>query len=257
VKTRLLAAGLVLAGTAGCAINVAAPRGAGAGPPAADAANAAWGRVLNRHVDDAGRIDFAGVAKTPEDLETYVAYVSQLSPASDPAAFPTRETVLAYYLNAYNALAMYNVVRSGIPPDLGEIKVRFFYRDRLLVGGRRISLYDLENDVIRPLRDPRVHFALNCMVRSCPRLPREPFTPAGLDARLDAAAREFLNEERNVDLIPSTRIARVSMILAWYEKDFLAKAANLAAYIARYRDSPIPPRYEIQFIPYDWTLNRQ
>ena len=39
-----------------------------------------------------------------------------------------------------------------------------------------MSLYTLENDVIRPLGDERVHFALNCMVVSCPRLPRVAFT---------------------------------------------------------------------------------
>ncbi|MFY9552990.1 MAG: DUF547 domain-containing protein, partial [Thermoanaerobaculia bacterium] len=215
------------------------------------------GRVLARHVDEAGRIDFAGLAKAPADLETYVTWVWVVSPASNPREFPTRESVLAYYLNAYNALAMYNVLQSGIPPELESIKVRFFYRNRLPMGGKRISLYDLENRLVRPIGDPRVHFALNCMVRSCPRLPREPFVAERLDAQLDAAAREFLNDKRNVDLLPGSRTARVSMILNWYEKDFLIKAPNLAAYIARYRAARIPARYEIEFIPYDWTLNRQ
>ena len=48
------------------------------------------------------------------------------------------------------------------------------------VGGKTISLYKLENDVIRPLGEERVHFALNCMVVSCPRLPRAAFSAAAL-----------------------------------------------------------------------------
>ena len=49
----------------------------------------------------------------------------------------------------------------------------------------------------------------------------------------------------------------MSMILNWYQKDFLAKAPNLAAYVDRYRPEPIPAGYEIEFIEYDWTLNAQ
>jgi len=47
------------------------------------------------------------------------------------------------------------------------------------------------------------------------------------------------------------------MILNWYQKDFLAKAPSLAAYVDRYRPEPIPAGYEIEFIEYDWTLNAQ
>jgi hypothetical protein len=250
-------AALLLAGVLGCATNVPAPRGVAEGPPPAAAADAAWARVLERRVDDQGRIDFAGLAADRGDLDTYAAWVAAVSPASSPGSFATAEARLAYYINAYNALAMYNVVRSGLPLRLPSDKIRFFYSDRLLVGGKRISLYAFENDVIRPLGDPRIHFALNCMVKSCPRLPREPFTADRLESQLEAATREFLNDKRNVELFPPRRVARLSMILNWYEKDFLAKAPNLAAYVDRYRPEPIPAGYEIEFIEYDWALNAQ
>jgi hypothetical protein len=152
---------------------------------------------------------------------------------------------------------MYNVVRAGLPLRLPSDKVRFFYWDKLLVGGQRLSLYAFENTVIRPLGDPRVHFALNCMVKSCPRLPREPWEAARLDAQLEAAAREFLNDKRYVELFPPKRVARMSMILNWYEEDFLARAPSLAAYVDRYRPEPIPAGYEIEFMVYDWSLNAQ
>jgi hypothetical protein len=257
MRARLGGAALVLAGLAGCTSNVPPPGVPGQTPPTAEAASAAWTRVLAQRVDEQGRIDFAGVSRDRTDLDTYVAWVAAVSPASSPGSFATAETRLAYYINAYNALAMYNVVRSGLPFHLPSDKVRFFYNDKLLLGGRRLSLYAFENDVIRPLGDPRIHFALNCMVKSCPRLPREPFSAERLDAQLDAAAREFLNDKRNVELFPPKRVARLSMILNWYEKDFLAKAPNLAAYVDGYRPEPIPAGYEIEFIEYDWALNAQ
>ena len=122
---------------------------------------------------------------------------------------------------------MYNAVRSGIPEELDSRKVKFFYRDRFELSGRRISLYALENQVIRPLGDPRVHFALNCMARSCPRLPKEPFRAATLDADLDRLAREFLSDPRNAAVDPGARVVRLSEILKFYPEDFLKVAPSL------------------------------
>jgi hypothetical protein len=135
--------------------------------------------------------------------------------------------------------------------------VRFFYRDRLLLGGERTSLYALENAVIRPMGEPRVHFALNCMARGCPRLPRVPFLADRLDVQLDDAARLFFSESRNVVLDRATRTVRFNEILRFYTRDFLEKAPSLIAYVNRYRPEPIPADWKVEFIPYDWTLNRQ
>jgi hypothetical protein len=238
----------------GCAVAVPPPKTAAAGP---EAANAAWGAVLEHFVDDEGRIAFDRLAVDRGDLDRYVAYLAVTDPESSPSAFPRGEDVLAFYLNAYNALAMYNAIESGIPPELETIKVRFFYRDRLRLGGRSISLYALENSIIRPLGEPRVHFALNCMVRGCPRLPRKPFEGATLDADLEAGARLFFSEERYVRLDASRRTVFLSQILEWYEKDFLARARSLTAYVDRYRGEPIPADWRVAFIPYDWKLNSQ
>jgi uncharacterized protein DUF547 len=244
----------LLVALSGCATYVRVPEGA---PPGPEAAERAWARVLSEHVDERGRIDFAGVADHRRDLDAFVEYVGAVSPRSDPAAFPTPAAVLAYYLNAYNALAMYDVIHTGIPPELYSIRFRFFYRNRFLMGGRRISLYDLENKIVRPIGDPRVHFALNCMARGCPRLPREQFQAGRLDAQLDAAARLFFSETRNVELQPEKKIVRFSEILSFYTKDFLARAPTLADYANRYRTEKLPTDWKLEFIPYDWKLNRQ
>ncbi len=234
--------------TAACASNVATPRPA---IQSVSSPEGAWGAVLAGSVDDRGRIDFAAVAREPANLDAYVAW---LAGSATPAERPAK---IAYLLNAYNALAMYNAVRSGIPPELDSRKVKFFYRDRFELGGRRISLYALENQEIRPLRDPRVHFALNCMARSCPRLPKEPFRAETLEADLDRLAREFLNDPRNAAVDPAAKVVRFSEILKFYTEDFLKAAPSLISYANRYRDEKIPEDYRVEFIPYDWTLNRQ
>ena len=45
--------------------------------------------------------------------------------------------------------------------------------------------------------------------------------------------------------------------MKFYTSDFLAAAPSLIEYIKRYRDEPIPNDYEVRFITYDWTINRQ
>lgn len=68
-----------------------------------------------------------------------------------------------------------------------------------------MSLYSYENDVIRALGDPRVHFALNCMPVGCPRLPMTPFNAASLDDELDRETRRFMAETRNVRVDSASR----------------------------------------------------
>ncbi len=102
-------------------------------------------------------MDFLGLAASPDELRAYVDYIATLSPRSTPDAFSTADAELAYYLNSYNALAMYNVIDTGIPRSLASFlkKFTFFYWKKFNVGGEKISLYRYENDVIRTLGDAR------------------------------------------------------------------------------------------------------
>jgi Protein of unknown function, DUF547 len=215
-----------------------------------------WSKVLARRVDDDGRIDFAGLNADHADLDRVVAFIAAIDPVLRPERFPTQEAKVAFYINAYNALAMHGVVQAGVPASLGGLaKLGFFYLRTFAVGGRSISLHDLEDDVIRPMGEERVHFALNCMVVSCPRLPRKAFTAETLERQLDAAARLFVREDRNIRLDPAVRAVGLSSIFNFYTDDFLAHAPTLSAYVNRYRLEPIPGDLQVRFLDYDWTVN--
>lgn len=217
-----------------------------------------WARVLTKFVNARGEVDFHALAHDRTDLDKFLDYVAQVSPRLAPELFSSKEAKLAYYLNAYNALAMINVIDFAIPTSLtGLNKLRFFGFKHFPVGGDRLSLYALENDVIRPFGDERVHFALNCMSVGCPRLPREPFRADRLNQQLDGETRQFFSETRNLQVLPDHRLVRVSSILKFYPEDFLAKSPTLIAYINQYASVKIPEDYQIEFIDYDWTVNSQ
>jgi len=215
-----------------------------------------WAQVLGTFVNDRGEVDFHRLAKNPGNLNAFVDYIEKVSPESAPALFPTRESRIAFHINAYNALAMYNVIDSGIPSSLtGLRKVWFFGFTRFPVGGRAMSLYAYENDVIRPMGDERVHFALNCMATGCARLPRVPFTATALDEQLDREARLFFAEARNLQVVPVRKIVRLSELLDIYKEDFLQRSPSLIAYVNRYATEKVPEDYKVEFIEYDWTVN--
>lgn len=230
-------------------------------PAAPETPHEAWARVLDTAVDDRGRVNFAAIARKPHDLHLYLDYVAKISPTSHPEAFPTKAHKLAYYINSYNALAMHGIIVHGIPDGLPNFVDRagFFKFTDFSVGGRAISLYDYENELIRALDEPRVHFALNCMSIGCPRLPQTPFRADRLEQQLDAAAREFFNSAKHVQIDPSKGVVRLSEILDFYPEDFVnpRQAESLIGYANRYRRERIPEEYRIEFIPYDWTVAKQ
>ncbi len=247
----LLGCLLACAGIACATVRV--PQG---GTVTSEAANEAWRRVLECCVDERGRVDFARLAREPRALELYVSYVAEVDPDADAGAFPTVQARLAHHLNAYNALSMYGVVDLGIPrTNAGLRKVRFFFLRRYRIAGRKESLHAYEAR-IRAIGDPRVHFALNCMSVSCPQLPRVPFRAEGFEGTLDALSRSCVNDERHVRIDPAARRVRLSAIFKFYTNDFLAEADSLVAYINRLRNEPIPTDYGVEFLPYDWTINR-
>ena len=256
MKSRTLNALLVVLAllvVSGCA-TVARPAGeADAVEPAE-----AWARVLARHVDDAGRVDFRGMAVDRADLDRYVRWVYDHSPESHPHLFPGREDVLAFHLNAYNALAMHSVIEAGFPPSLaGPTKVRFFWLNKIRVGGRELSLYYYENKVIRAFGEARIHFALNCMSVGCPALPRVPFNAAMLETQLQRETVKFMNDPKHVRVDVAARTAWLSEIFDFFPSDFLAVAPSLLDYVNRFRAQKVPADYSVRFISYDWTVNSQ
>lgn len=59
-----------------------------------ESALAGWARVLDRHVDEQGRIDFHAVAKEPDDLRRFIQIIENFGPASHPEIFNSRQKML-------------------------------------------------------------------------------------------------------------------------------------------------------------------
>jgi len=256
--TRLLALSLVL--------------GLGTFPMAAEEvtfSHGDWASVLQASVDEQGLVDYQQVAAHRKRLDRYLHDIAETSPRTSSELFPSRAHELAFYLNAYNALVFEGVLELGSEATTVWGKsgsgFAFFVRQKFSLGGERLSLKGLEDDIIRRgFQDPRIHAALNCASLGCPRLPREPFEGPTLDEALDSAMREFVADPRHVRMEGGS--IGVSKIFDWFKKDFLAaqegrgsEDARLIAFINRYRaaEAQLPADAPLTFLPYDKGLNRQ
>ena len=217
----------------------------------------AWARVLKAAVDERGAVDFDALLANHADLDRYVAWIYQRSPDRWPNLYQTRAHELAYHVNAYNALTLYNYLLSGLPRSFSLLERRKFFQTRkLFVGGRPLSLDEYRDQVIRPLGEPRLLLALTRHLQTDPALAREPYRASLLEAQLDRAARAFMADARNVRVDAGGRVVTLAPLLEDYAADFLAHAPSLVAYVNRFRGAPVPADYAVGFGATDWTVRR-
>jgi hypothetical protein len=231
--------------------------------------------VHERFVDARGRVNYDALAADREGLDHYYLHLAMVSPRSHPELFPTREDELAYWINAYNAAVLVTVLEHYPIDGVGDVEAPlllrpflfgnarlagFFVFQEVTLGGERMNLYDLENDIIRVYGEPRIHFAINCASVGCPFLPREAFHPRRLDAQLDRETRRFFASPEKLRIDHENRVLHLSSILDWFEEDF---GGDLRGYVRRYVAPDVQAEldraagYRVQFIEYDWGLNRQ
>ena len=212
--------------------------------------------ALRANVKD-GFVMYPGLAGN----EAYKRYVVWLT-SVNAATFTTMEARLAFWINAYNALAIKGILDGGSPSSWFG-RIGYFKNTIYDVGGRNISLYDLEHEVLRPLGEPRIHFALNCASKSCPVLRSEAYRPAELEAQLDDAARVFVNDQSRNQLDRGEKLARLSKIFDWFEEDFGNGEQAILNYVANYvGDASLAAElrsggWRVEYLDYDWTLNGQ
>jgi len=185
--------------------------------------------LLKKYVDERGLVAYGRWKASTADLERLDRYLAQFDRPA--AAAPAREKESAL-INAYNALVIRWMITNYPLDSIWEAK-RSLTARRHPVGGRMVSLNQIEHDTLRPLLGWRVHSALVCAPRSCPPLRREAFTAAKHDRQIDAAYRTWLAREDLNRFEPAARTVRVSKVFKWFKKDF-AKIGGVKPVLARY-----------------------
>lgn len=222
---------------------------------AADVDHSKFDALLKAHVKGQ-YFDYAGVVGNA-DLKAYVEMLEK----TDPASLPNDKARLAFWINAYNAHTITGVLKHwpGITTVQTAKKPDFaFFKDKdYTVGGKKYSLNDIENEIIRPtFKDARIHAALNCASISCPPLAPFAFTAAKLDEQLDQVFAAFANDTQRNSIGPDG--VKLSQIFNWYGVDF---QPSVQAYLAKFvkdeaKKKALTEAKSVGFLEYDWNLNK-
>jgi hypothetical protein len=190
--------------------------------PAAAFSYGEYDRLVATYVDARGRVNYAGLKKELAALQTFLDQLAAASPESKPELFASDDESKRYYLTAYNAYVLFYAAKAYPDKNALWAKLGWFKNQDIVLGGRRLTLNDLEHNIIRKrFLDPRIHFYLNCGAVSCPPLKAKAIAENATEAELEDGARAFINDPANVRFDAGTRTLYLSKIFDWYEGDFL------------------------------------
>ncbi len=232
-------------------------------------------RVLERFLHD-GLVDYEGLQNDRAELDEYIAALG----ATDARALTSapRAAQLAFWINAYNACALRLVIDhypiqkrgllsglantvAGVPANSIRQIPDTWKREFCPVAGKDRALDEIEHQIIRPMGDPRIHFAVNCASRSCPVLAPKAYTGESLDEQLDAAVRRFVTDPIHYRLdLEGTPTLYLNKVLDWYKDDFGGERGVvrfLIPYLSS-NDATFVRAHEglsVRYFEYDWTLN--
>ena len=199
-----------------------------------------YAKLLEKYVVEKG-VRYAAWKQNAEDMAALQRVVDSFAASKD--------SDLAFYLNAYNAGILHEVLKEYPVKGLNGPDSPFFSKPRINVGGRVLSFNALEQEIASRFHDPRTVFALDRASRGGPELSATPFSPDALGVQLDQAAGSFINSERGVREVDHQ--LALSKVFEWQKTQFPNGAISV---IVTYRHSH-PKETKVVYQDYDWAVD--
>ena len=221
-----------------------------------------WSAFVTRFAGENG-VDYPGFQRVQRLLRELL---SRLSDAR-PDEWEYADEQLAFYLNAFNAIAIYEVLRRYPVNSIRDIPAAF--ARPYPVGPENLSLHQLLHSKIRAFHDPRVHAAIVPATASAPCL--RAYTGSGLQQELDEQMRALLSPP--AQRRSPTHGFAISRVFQWYAGDFAApdhmpslpmllrgrsRPSLAVPYLRRYADPELRQAFDtgkLGYLRYDWRLN--
>lgn len=230
--------------------------------------HSAWDGLLKTyiHPDESGlnRVDYAAFkAKGRAALKAYIASLQKVDVTK-----LDQTSQVAFWANLYNAKTIEIVldhypVKSIKKISLGGSLFSTFTGGPwdakvVKINGVELTLNDIEHKILRKfLKDPRVHYAVNCASIGCPNLQTAAFTHDKLEDQLNAGAAAYINNPRGVT-IESGKIT-ASKIYSWFDDDFGGSESGVLSHLKKFAKPDLKAKLAkinaIDGYAYDWSLN--
>jgi hypothetical protein len=215
-----------------------------------------YGELLKAHVrpSDKGGILYAGVDYDAWASDPRHRNALKLLLNENPEGYATDNERKAFWINAYNFLTIDLIVREGERESINNLGSFFsspWSKFEWEIAGRSYTLDFIEHDILRPLGDPRIHFAINCASVSCPDLRSEYYRASDLDKQLsDQLLLALSNSGKG--LYRGVEKIYVSQIFDWFEEDF--NDGDIPGWLRE--NTAIRGEFPLRYLKYDWSLNK-
>lgn len=211
--------------------------------------------LLKANVDENGMVDYSSF-KSNKDFDVYIKSIAEADVNN-----LSKEDKLAFYLNAYNATVIKNVLDHlpiASPMDVDG----FFKKITHQIAGNEITLDKLEHDYAMKIEPVLIHFGLVCAAISCPKLLRKAYNGKTVFQQLEENGKEFLNDPSKNWLDKENNILYLSEIFKWFKKNFEERYGSLqkaAEHFMNESDKSFVKEntVEVKFNKYNWQLNTQ
>jgi uncharacterized membrane protein YdjX (TVP38/TMEM64 family) len=216
--------------------------------------HAAFTALLQEFVDEEGYVHYQGLQAKETTLQSYIADLGRA-----PFDAMGRDGKLALLINAYNAFTLQLILEHYPIDSIRSIPDKDRWNAaRWNVGGRTLSLNDIEHKEIRPkFAEPRIHFALVCAAVGCPPLRREAYTGARLDGQLEEQSRYVHSHDRWLQYEPGSDKIALTALYDWYGGDFKQIAGSVLGFVRRYAPLDSGVKLKVRYLDYDWSLNEK
>lgn len=225
--------------------------------------HALWDGLLQKYVDGKGMVDYKAWKANSGDSQTLDRYLVHMSHSSGKG---TKEQQLAFWINAYNAVTVKGILREYPTTSIRNHTAKLFGYNiwknlKLVVGGKPVSLDEMEHQILRKMAEPRIHFAIVCASIGCPRLLKEAYVAERLDEQLTMNSKAFFADAVKFRYDAKRQTFYLSPIIRWFGEDFgdsePARLKAIAPYISDPAGSQAAAsgRGSMSFVDYDWGLN--
>lgn len=212
-----------------------------------------WTELLQKYVSSSGNVNYKGFKKDAELFDQYLIELREHAPMKDW----TKAERKAFYINAYNAYTIKFILTKypvSSPKD-AKFSGKDMWNFRMVqIGPQKYSLQQVEDNILRKMGDPRIHFAINCGAKSCPKLLNEAYLPEKLNAQLTLVTKKFIQNKAHNQL--SEKKVKISKIFEWYAEDFNEGSETLISFLNKYSgDLTIRDDAKVEYLEYNWSLN--
>jgi len=222
-----------------------------------------WNALLQKYVDQQGMVQYTAWKRNAGDLQVLDQYLQLLSHSNGQG---TKEEQLAFWINAYNAVTVKGILKEYPTSSIRNHTAKVFGYNiwknlKLIVGGKPVSLDEMEHQVLRKMGEPRIHFAIVCASIGCPRLLNEAYVADRLEEQLTLNAKAFFADPSKCRYDSKSGVFYMSPILEWFGEDFgssqglqLQKVSSWLPDSAA-QQAAASGKGKMIFVDYDWGLN--